>query len=219
MAKIDFYYMAESPPCRVVEMVANMIGVKLEKHSINLFTKEHMNEDYIKLNPMHRVPFIVDGGLKINESRAIICYLVNKYKPENNSLYPRDPVKRARIDELLYYDIGTFYQSGSNLLRPLLFGKSKELDPEAEKTFREVLKFLDSKLEKGSKFLLGDEITIADVSISSGLSFIECFDYSLDDFKSVKAYFQRLKTAIPDYAEINEKPCENMRKFIESKRQ
>lgn len=43
------------------------------------------------------------------DSRAIMCYLVNRYDPESK-LYPRDPLKRAKIDQMLYYDLGTLYK-------------------------------------------------------------------------------------------------------------
>jgi len=36
-------------------------------------------------------------------SRAIACYLCNKYAPDN-ALYPKDPEARARVDQLLYAD-------------------------------------------------------------------------------------------------------------------
>ena len=48
-------------------------------------------------------------------SRAIMCYLVNKYatddKPDLQKLYPKDPEMRANVDKLLYFDTGSLYKS------------------------------------------------------------------------------------------------------------
>lgn len=212
--------MPESPPCRAVEMVAGMVGVTLKKHHINLFAKEHLKDDFVKLNPLHKVPFIVDGDLKLGESRAIMMYLVNKYKPDDE-MYPRDPVKRAKIDELLFYEIGTSYVAQMKLFRPLLFGQTKELNADDEENFKECLRYLDKRLAEngGKKFMFGNHLTIADVSLAAGLSTTEVCDYKLSEFKNLTAYLERMKTAIPNYGDINDKRIESLKNFLRSKRE
>lgn len=205
----------------MVEMVAGLIGVKLEKHYINLFTKDQLKEDYVKLNPRHKVPFIVDGDLKMNESRAIMGYLINKYKPDS-TLYPKDPTERAKVDEFLYYDIGTLYPAGSKLFIPLLFGDANApLDAENEKAYKDTLSYLEQHLAgKGKKFLLGDNLTVADISISTTISFaVHGCEYKIDSFPNLVSYMQRVREAIPDYGAINDTACENMRKFIQGRRE
>lgn len=215
MPSVEFYHIPESPPCRIVEMAANVAGVTLNKHYINLFTKDHLKEDYVKLNPLHKVPFIVDGDLKLNESRAIATYLISKYMPADNSLYPADPVKRARVDELLYLDMGTIDGSARKVFVPIIRGTSKSYDAEADKAFREALASLDHILsESKGKFALGDELTVADLSLAASLSFMESFEYDLSAFKSIKAYESNLKASIPKYAEINNEACENLRQHV-----
>lgn len=221
MPAVDFYYMPESPPCRTVEMVAEMAGVTLNKHYINLFTKENLSDEYAHLNPRRKVPFIVDGDVKLNESRAIAKYLVSKYKPDDKYLYPKDLVERAHVDEWLDFELGTLYPTAFKVLGPKLFGPVKELDPEAEKNYKDTLHFLDRRLgENGAKrFLVGNHLTIADLSLAATFSFPSACNYNLHDFKHIVAYLDRLKAAIPRYSEINDEPTENMRKFIQSKQE
>jgi len=39
-----------------------------------------------------------------------MAYLVNKFGKDDR-IYPKDPVKRALVDRMLYFDIGTLYKS------------------------------------------------------------------------------------------------------------
>jgi len=216
---VDFYFMPESPPSRAVEMVARVAGVQLNKHYINLMKKENMKEEFIKLNPLHRVPFIIDGDLKLSESRAIMAYLVNKYKPDDENLYPKEPEIRARIDELLYFDIGTLFQSASLLLKPKLFGPVKELDASREESFKEALQYLEKRLGENhaKRFMIGNHLSIADISLAATLSFVDACGYDISNYHQIVAYFNRMKAAIPDYSEINDEAVENLRKYVESK--
>ena len=52
-------------------------------------------------------------------SRAIMTYLVDKYgrkSEETSSLYPTDTNARAKVDQLLYFDIGTLYKAEGQYL-------------------------------------------------------------------------------------------------------
>lgn len=215
---VDLYYMAESPPCRLVEMVASLAGVTLNKHQLNLFAQDHLKEDYLKLNPLHKVPFMVDGDLKINESRAISSYLIDKYMAQNNTLYPKDAVDRARIDEILFID-ASLYSIANKLLGPKIRGPVENLDEVAEKAYRDMLAYLESRLNMngGKKFLFADHITLADVSLVTTFFFPQACDYDMSEFKALNKYLSDVGTAIPNFAEINDKPNENLRNFIKSK--
>ena len=63
----------------------------------------------LQINPQQLVPCLVDGDFVMNESRAIVAYLVNAFGSQHQELYPTDPKIRARIDQRMYFEIGTFY--------------------------------------------------------------------------------------------------------------
>lgn len=215
MPTVDFYYIPESPPCRMVEMAATMAGVTLTKHYVNLFNKDQFKEEFVKMNPLHKVPFMVDGSLKLGESRAIATYLVNKYMPADNTLYPSDPIKRAKIDELLYLDMGTFDGAARKLFAPIIRGHSKKFDPEAEKGLQESLGYLEGRLLAGkTKFMLGDHLTLADLSLAATLSYIESFEIDISAFKALTTYSNNLMATIPKYAEINTEACKNLKEYV-----
>ena len=109
MAPIEVYGMTMSAPCRIVTMTAECLGLEYNFKQVDIMAGEHMQPKYLAINPQHTIPTMVDGKVVLNESRAIAAYLVNKYG-KTDKLYPQDPVARARVDQLLYFDMGVFYE-------------------------------------------------------------------------------------------------------------
>jgi glutathione S-transferase len=55
---------------------------------------------------------MVDGNIVLTESRAAAAYLVSKYgKNRKEQLYPSDPDTRAKVDQRMFFDMGTFYKA------------------------------------------------------------------------------------------------------------
>ena len=62
---------------------------------------------------------LVDGDFVLTESRAIAGYIANAYD-KSGKLYPADPKVRARVDELLYFDMGGFYKAFGETVYPVM---------------------------------------------------------------------------------------------------
>lgn len=105
---LKLYHFPPSPPSRGALLAAKAIGVPIEVEIINLFEKEHLKESYIKVNPQHTVPTLVDDGFVLWESRAIASYLVDKYG-KNDQFYPKDLKKRAVVNQRLYFDASNLF--------------------------------------------------------------------------------------------------------------
>lgn len=73
-----------------------------------MFAKEQLAPEFIKINPQHTIPTIEEDGFCLWESRAIAAYLVDS-NPAQEKWYPKDPKKRALINQRLYFDAGTLY--------------------------------------------------------------------------------------------------------------
>ena len=101
---IDFYFAKMSSPSRAVWMAFKQLNLEFNPHTVDLRAGEQLKPEFLKINPAHTVPTIVDGDLSLWESRAILQYLFNKYAPKS-SLYPSDPKKRAIVDRALNFDV------------------------------------------------------------------------------------------------------------------
>merc|ERR1712154_217370 len=197
---VKIYGILMSAPVRAVAMTADQIGCEYELKTIDLMKGENMTEEYLKINPQHNIPAMVDGDFKLNESRAIALYLVNSYG-KADKLYPKDPKARAVVDQRLYFDMGAFYHNFGQCVYPLVFGGVEKLE--------EVLGWVNGWVESG--FVAGtDHLTVADISIASTLEtilqtlehaeFVKDFDTK---YANLKPYMKRVSEAVPNYEKVN----------------
>lgn len=208
---IDLYYLPASAPCRSVILTAKALGLELNLKPTNLQAGEHLTPEYIKLNPQHTIPTIDDNGFSLWESRAILAYLVNSYG-KDDSLYPKDPKKRAVVDQRLYFDIGTLYARFADYYYPTIFA-GQPADPAKLEKINDAMKFLDTFLE-GQEYTAGDHLTIADLALVASVSTFEAVDYDLSPYKNITRWYAKVKKTAPGYAEDNG-PAE-FKKLIES---
>jgi len=200
MASVDFYYMPASPPCRSVMMVAKALGVTLNLKSVDLMGGETRTPEFLKMNIQHTIPTMDDGGFYLNESRAMLQYLANKYG-KGSKLYPTDPQERAKVDMKLMFDMGTLYMRFGDAYYPAIFGKTTPEEAKLEK-LDEALGFLDKYVEGG--YVACDHLTIADIALAASLSTIEATGHDLSKYPKVVAYLKKLKTEIVDYQSLNQ---------------
>nr|XP_022905046.1 uncharacterized protein LOC111417096 [Onthophagus taurus] len=157
------YTLDVSPPCRAVYMVAKEIGVDLKHKIINVVNKEQYNEEYIKINPKHTIPTLIDGDLILNDSHAITSYLVAKYS-KNDFLYPKDVAKKALIDQMLHFDSGVMFAALAQITKSLIFEPKKGISPEHITFAETAYDFLEKYLE-GKDWVATNQHTIADLHL------------------------------------------------------
>ena len=129
------------------------------------------DEEYLKVNPLGKIPTLVDGDLTLGDSKVICRYLETAY-PEP-ALYPQDIADRAMAD--WYEDLcggavaemaaGIFFQ---RFMRPFAFKQEPDEELVAkiiDTRLPPMLDYLESQLPENG-YLFG-EFTMADLSIAS----------------------------------------------------
>jgi glutathione S-transferase len=129
---------------------------------------EHRSADYKKLNPVGKVPVLVDGDVSVWDSHAISIYLVEKFAT-NDDLYPKNFATRTLVNQILFFDASFLFQRLYEILIPIYFGLSKEVPSNKKAEVHEAYEIIENFLATGNRFLCGDSITIADISIISTL--------------------------------------------------
>jgi glutathione S-transferase len=181
--------------------------------------------EFMQKYPAHLTPMLEEEGLPqgaLGESCAIMAYLCNKHGLDQ--FYPRDPAKRAMVDNAMFYLIGTFYPLVTRATYPTLgfpqypgeVGTSDADDAmkakaqqDAEEALAEPLEvyrtfFLDEK-----PFIGGEHPSIADIRLAATLEFLRAIDYDFPDW--AEEYMSRIEDALGDaYAE----PAADVRGYI-----
>nr|ANS56595.1 glutathione S-transferase delta3 [Micromelalopha troglodyta] len=210
---LDLYYVPGSAPCRSVLLTAKALNLNLNLKLIDLHHGDHLKPEYLKLNPQHTVPTLVDDGLAIWESRTIMCYLVNKYG-KGSSLYPEEPRARALVDQRLYFDIGTMYARFADYFYPQVFGGAPA-DKDKLAKIEDALQLLNTFLE-GQKFVAGPNLTLADLTLVASVSSFEASDVDFKKYANVKRWYETMKTTAPGYQEANEKGLDAFKALVSS---
>src|SRR4051812_8751518 len=99
---MKLYTFPIAPNARKVHAVIEHLGLKdIEIHLVDLTKGGQQSPEYLALNPMGRVPTLVDGDLVLWESNAVCEYLCDLQG--DTSLFPRDARVRADISRWLYW--------------------------------------------------------------------------------------------------------------------
>lgn len=164
---LSVYYYDLSPSCRAVNLAVHALNIDATFKTVDLFQKEHLTPEFLKINHQHCLPTIVDedlryGRLILWDSHAINQYLVARYGKTDNPLYPTHLKKRAIVDQRLHYSNDIFFIM-RNMTRKILLQKKQTIDEEDAKNMTECYSVVERYLTN-SKWIAGDNMTIADFS-------------------------------------------------------
>uniref|UniRef100_A0A8D8BG34 glutathione transferase n=1 Tax=Culex pipiens TaxID=7175 RepID=A0A8D8BG34_CULPI len=215
MAPKVLYTTRISPAGRAVEITAKILGLELDIKFVDLAKREHLTEEFLKMNPLHTIPVIIDEGVPLYDSHAIIIYLVSKYA-KDDKLYPKDLVTQARINAMLHLESGVLFSRIRGLLSPVVYMGCAELPQDKVDGIYDAYNLVEGSLQ--SDFLVGNTLTLADISCCTSLSLLKTV-FPVDAGKCPKliAYLKRLEQVVPDYHECNTVRAEEAYTFFKLK--
>ncbi|MEM9088499.1 MAG: glutathione S-transferase family protein [Cyanobacteria bacterium P01_F01_bin.53] len=158
----------------LVQWYLEELDVPYEYVSLDLQAEEHRQPDYLAINPIGKVPVIVDGDFNLWESGAILLYLADKH-----GAMPAALEDRALINQWVIFANATL---GRELFR----------EEQRPQELSRLLTPINDVLSQ-QPFMLGSELTAADVAVGSYL-YYATFLTSLDlaDYPAIASYLDRL---------------------------
>lgn len=157
-----------------------------------------------------------DNGFIVWDSHAICAYLVDKYAKDDH-LYPKDLKLRAKCNQRLFFDTGSLFVRVRDCGIPIFYKAATEVSKDNVETIYKAYDVLEAFLAT-DPFLVGSSLTIADVSASITLPFLDVFAPILTDkYPKILAWLDRVKKTIPFFEEINGMCGSEYRQLIEGR--
>jgi glutathione S-transferase len=196
-----FYY-APMSTATVTHWAIEELGVPHEKVQIDLSAGENKKPEYLKLNPNGKVPLLVHDGKPIFESLAILIHLGETFGVAKE-LFPPPGLERAEAIQWMTWVQVTVGEAVSRLLRNTSDRIPAELRNEkagqaAKADIEALLKILDDALA-GKEYLVGGRFSLADLQVSSWMTYFRHFGFDLTPYSNIGAWAARC-TARPAFA-------------------
>lgn len=161
------------------------LGIAEQIDQIQIAYEDMHKADYLNINPMGKVPCLVDQGIVISETAAIFTYLADKYIEKGLAPALDDPKRGAYLKWMFfchgplteYMDLRSLEVSDERIeqkKRGLAFGDQETL-----------FAFLKQGMQQANPYLLGEKISAADLYLGYWLVFAIAFKILpyLDEFK------------------------------------
>jgi GST-like protein len=187
---IDLYTWS-TPNGRKASIMLEECGLPYEVHPIDITKDQQHTPEFLKISPNNKIPAIVDrdNGWSVFESGAILIYLAEK----TGKFLPGEPKLRLRTLEWLMFQMGGVGPMLGQAHHFLKFnhGKAPYAEERYAKEAQRLYGVIDRRLGE-SRYLAGDEITIADFATWPWLSRWEWQDIDLARFPNVRRWYVEL---------------------------
>ncbi len=196
-------FTADTPNGKKISIMLEEISFDYKITKVDIYNKEQFKPEFRKISPFSKIPVIKDheNNQTIFESGAILMYLGEK----SNKFY--DEKNKNIINQWLMAQMG--------LIGPMIgqhhqfhhfnSGKSKFGEDRYFKITKQLYQDLDERL-KISKFLAGEDYSIADIATWPWIARHEWHDIGLNNYDNLKRWYLNIaerKAVIKGYDLMN----------------
>lgn len=216
---IKIYGDAGSGSLRRVNVAAKIMGIELERVTVDLFKGESQTEAFkSRLNPHGLTPVLEDGDTILWEASAINLYLADTV---DSTLVGTTEKERFQVLQWMFWS-GEQWRTFTTTIFDERVGKmvmglakDESLIAFAEGKIRGAAKVLDRHLE-GRKFMVGDALTFADIDIAAPFSQVERAKFPFKEYPNLIAWHDNLLQSFPAWAETKAEVDNRMDSFLAS---
>jgi glutathione S-transferase len=160
-------------------------GLPYERVLTDIATSAQKAPEYLKINPMGKVPALTDGDAALGETAAICAYIADRYPETKLAPGVTDPLRAKYLQWLLF---------SPSCIEPALIQILTKLEvppsTAAWGSSTQVFDVLDAALQDGP-WILGEKFSAADITVGAGLHFAVRMFKMVPPRPSFDAYIDR----------------------------
>jgi len=186
--------------------MAEELEIEYELLPIGPRTGETLSEEYTKLNPKQKIPFMEHGDFRLSESLAICKYLQNTF-PSNNLFVPQTPKDLAKEDEWCSFIYGELDETCLYVIRRHhdlsdIYGAAPNVVESCREYLERQFRVIEPYLEKKDS-VLDQGFGLADIFLISCLDWAVYHEFKLP--KNIAIYKDEIskRSAFKKAMEIN----------------
>lgn len=146
------------------------LGVDYRIELVNLQAGEQRRPEFLALNPLGKLPTLVDGDTVVTEQVAIYLHLADRFPDAGLAPSIGDPARGSYLRWMVYY---------ASCFEPAVVDRAQKREPAEPmispyRDFDSMLAALEAQLARGP-WMLGDRFSAADVLWGTALSWTTGF--------------------------------------------
>ena len=186
--------------------MAEELEIEYELLPIGPRTGETSSEEYTKLNPKQKIPFMEHGDFQLSESLAICKYLQNTF-PSNSLFIPQTPKDLAKEDEWCSFIYGELDETCLYIIRRHhdlsdIYGAAPNVVESCREYLERQFRVIEPYIEKKDS-VLDQGFGLADIFLMSCLDWAIYHEFKLP--KNIAIYKDKIseRSAFKKAMEIN----------------
>lgn len=190
---IRLWGMRTPRPMRPLWMLEEF-GLDYEYKPIGSRTGETKTEEYLALNPKHKIPTFEHGDFVLTESGAICSYIAERFDAPETFYVPDTPEGRARMNEWNYFILMEVDALGIYVIRRHLdlgdlYGYADNVVQSARQYITDGLTNALKTWPEGQDYILAGGFSIPDIHLASIVGYMLARDVDVPD--RVLAHYER----------------------------
>ena len=189
---VKVYGDIQSGNCYKIKLLMSYLEIEHEWLHVDILKGETHSDEFKKMNPNTRIPVLVlNDGRTLTESNAILNFLA-----DGSELLPADRVLRAQVLQWQFFEQHSHepYIATARYINKYLGlpdERRTEFD-EKQEGGHKALSVMEQRLAKAD-FLVGDELTIADISLYAYTHVAHEGGFDLGRYTAIGKWLERVE--------------------------